>query len=181
MIKIITILSFFILCFQPREAVTSQVMYRDSEQTLAEVAGFSTDFVVVKNLGKIEVYLEKPIKVPGKGIYKYQELVDLYEVITVVKSDKIKPGQIIKIWTEPAYNYEATRAYYVDGEFELPIIDQYKPVHEPKDGENRIMFLNDKDPEKAVYRWRASEGLETLPDLEAILKNPPTDMPVTPE
>lgn len=182
MIKIVVVLSLLILCFQPREAATSQVTYMDSGDSLESVVQLASDIVIVRKRDQFEVYLEKPIEVPGKEEpFIYNEMVDLYEVVTVVKSDTIKPAQIIKIWTAPAYNYEMTKAYYVDGESESPIIQQYKPVHVPKDGENVILMLNGKEPDKAVYSWRATEGLMTLPQIKTILKKPAADMPVMPE
>lgn len=178
MIKAICLLSLLILCFQPREAATSQVMYIDSGISLDKMINYpGAHVVIVKPSDKWEVYLEKEIKqkpgLPPPEVPVYKEKVQIFKVVSVVKSSTIKSGQIVKVWKPPVYDYETIQSMYEKQMNKSVVSQSYNPVNEPVDGQNLILILHDKEPEKSVYGGSGEEGMASLPEIEKILNTPP--------
>lgn len=176
MIRLICLATLFLFLSVPVEAIASKVYYVDSEETIETLAKTSALIVVVKNLNQTEIYRKEliPIKVNGKpgDDYEYQEVVQLFEVVSILKPHStVAVGETIKMWTEPNYDYEMTKNYYQTGVSKSPMVRRYNPMVTPAEGENLILFLGPKAPEKDVYQYQAMEGVTLLPHVEeAILK-----------
>lgn len=176
MCKVFIFIIAFICFFQATEGVTSQVHYQEIAASLEEVVNDSDNVVIVKPSDKWEVYLEKKIS-PKAGLPPpdevYQEHIYLYEVVAVLKSKTIKPGQIIKVWDTPTFSYEEMKDYYERQIRRSPIVYVYKALREPVENQNFILLLKDKEPDKLLFRRVGNEGLATQSDIENFLKVQP--------
>lgn len=180
--KSFTVLNFFLLTalftggFYIREAATSQVMYVNSGMTLESLTQGVQNVVIVKPSDKWEVYREEVLHVdtpPGaKPIPDdmYKEHVQIFEVVTVLKSETIKPGQIIKSWVRPVYDYETQKKMHETGMSITMASQRYESSYPPTAGENIILFVADKEPEKSVYIFAGQEGILAQKEVEDFLK-----------
>lgn len=177
MFKFLIIAMGALCAFYPREAITSQVMYVDSGIQLDQMINYpGTHVVIVKPSDKWETYLEKEIKqkpgLPPPEIPVYKEVVQVFEVVSVLKSETLKAGQIVKVWKQSAYDYETMKKMY-EQQMNITMASQrYNPVNPPVKDENLILILGDKEPEKSVYGGAGEEGMASLPEIERIIKTP---------
>jgi hypothetical protein len=169
------------------EGHVAQVHLQD--QTIEDVLSKTTDIVVVKSLSKklpfYSVTFPKSTHYEKKQETIYEEQVELYEVIEVLKSESLKRNQQIKVWSPRAY-----------GESEVQFTHEYggiksvtQPWYEPKEDLGKgavIIFLtpysgrakSSSDVWENVFNAR--EGLKFKNKLMKLIPKIKTEAPIDP-
>jgi hypothetical protein len=144
--------------FSIEEAHVSEVFYEDSQSTLEDQVQWSKEIVIVEGGKPASVVLRKvvfPKETHHQKLHEstYTEMVDVYKVKEVLRSAKLKKGDLIKVFESPAYDEASMRAYHEEDMSESPIVTRYKPVNPAKDEDEKILLLNvhlDKSGEPMV-------------------------------
>ncbi len=129
------------------EAHVSEVFYEDSKSTLEDQVKWSQEIVIVE-AGKPKTEILRKVVFPKETHHlkrqetAYTESVDVYKVKEVIRSDKLKAGDLIKVFESPDYNEGSIRAYHEEGVSESPIVERYAPVNKAKDTDEKILLLN---------------------------------------
>ena len=163
----------------------SQVSHEPIKIPLASLVWESAHVVAVKRLGKqvvvFEATLPKETSYEKAGETKYQETADLFRVLKVLKSDALRIGEEIKVWREPAYDFDSMKRYHTTGVSKSPVVLTYQPLHPPQ-GDEWIILLS--GPSKYEGVWvqylDAAEGLAAEKDILAALKEKPPTRGVLP-
>lgn len=162
----------------------SQVFYEPQEQPLSKlvelVTGFSPEdagtVVVVRHTGKQEVF--RRVVMPRETHYEkaseteYVDYVYLFEVEKVLYggAGKVKPGGILGVYDEPAYDLESTRAFHEEGLSVSPIVMEHLPNH-PVSGDHMILFIIEAEIDgKRVWTEFAREGLAAETEIAGLLR-----------
>lgn len=136
----------------------SKVFYEDSLSTLEDQVQWSKEIVIVEGGKPASVVLRKvvfPKETHHQKLHEstYTEMVDVYKVKEVIRSAKLKKGDLIKVFESPAYGEASMRAYHEEDMSESPIVTRYKAVNPAKDEDEKILLLNvhvDKSGEPMV-------------------------------
>ncbi len=177
-----TILPFILIAlfFYTKEAYVSQVDAMDFSEPLKEVISFISEDVqilIVKDLKKWESFLKivfpKRTHFQKKESSTYEEHVQQFEVVSVIKSCRFKTGDIFWVWDEPAYTLDAIKLAHEQGILESPIVEVRTPDY-PVEGDNLIVFIkkvdkkNKKFPE--VFSISFIEGVKAEKKIKELLK-----------
>lgn len=125
----------------------SQVFYEDSKSTLEDQVKWSQEIVVVEG-GKPASEVLRKIVFPKETHHSkehesaYVEMVDVYKVKEVLRSHKLKKGDVIKVFESPTYGEASMRAYHEEGMSESPIVTRYTSVNPAKHEDEKILLLN---------------------------------------
>lgn len=166
----------FLVCFQPREGITSKIYYDEATESIDDMAKNVDLVVFVKNLDQTQLYREEKIPMKAMGqpeeMFIYREQLQLFEVKKVLKPGLgVTEGDVIKTWKEPDYDYEMVRMYYEDGISKSPIVRRQTPLFAIEQGDDLILFLNDKDFAKHIFQHYAMQGPAGLETVEKAIKN----------
>ncbi len=176
------LLSFLLIAlfFHTKEAYVSQVDVMDFSEPLKEVISFISEDVqilIVKDLKKWESFLKivfpKSTHYQKKESSTYEEHVQQFEVISVIKSGRFKTGDLFWVWDEPAYCLDAIKLDHEQGILESPIVEVRTPDY-PVEGDNFIVFIrkvdkkNKKFPE--VFSISFKEGVKAEKEIKELLK-----------
>lgn len=156
MLRVIILLMLLIILPQSSKAEVMTVSYADSGQTLTDMVLQSSHVVLARKIEDISVYREEVLP-----LIKDQDLTT-YKVITVFKSHTLKADDKITVWRAPAYVPDGSGAY--------PIILEYQPKYAPESGQDIILLLKDREPDKMIYTYFGTEGQGAAPDIEEMLK-----------
>lgn len=172
---------FILLCLAAvtflklEEAQVSQVFYEDSRSTLADKVTWSTDIVIVE-AGKPSTEVLKTVVFPKSTHHQkahdstYVETVKIYKVKDVLRSGKLKNGDVIKVFEAPDYSEGVIRMEHEQGMLESPIVQRYKPVSPVGEDSEKILLLtvyNDKSGSPIVAKGvpvfvvQAEEGVKS--------------------
>jgi hypothetical protein len=164
----------------------SQVSNQPVNIPLVRLVSESAHVVVVRSLGKqvvvFEATLPQETSYEKAGETQYQETADLFRVLKVLKSDTLRIGEEIKVWKEPAYDFDSVKRYHTTGVSESPVILTYQPIH-PAQGDEWIILLSGPSKYEGVWvRYLdAAEGLAAEKDILAALKTEPPARGVLPQ
>ena len=156
----------------------SQVSNNPVEIGFVDLVSRCAHVIVVKDLQKavvvFEATLSKETSFRKTGETTYRETARLFRVVRILKSDSLKIGDEIKVWREPAYDFELVKMYHTTGVSVSPEMLTYTAVHPPQ-GDEWIVFLSGPSRHEGVWTQYldAAEGLAAEPDLLAALKAPP--------
>ncbi len=166
------LISVIILHFS-QEALVSQVFEMDSGEGLDAILEYSPHVVMV-SAAKPKIEIFKKIIFPKETHYSkqketvYTEMVEIYEVTEVLKSDLIKKGPV-KVWKAPAYGEESVREYHEKNQIESPIVSRYSPKHKLSSGDARILFLQPYKKYPGVFILSAEESVEARLEVEKLI------------
>jgi len=155
----------------------SQVEHMEIEESLEELVSrlpASAHVVVAKGpLGSrvlVEVHLPRETHFKKISESTYTEHVSEFEVLEVLRSSSLRPGERFWVWHEPAYDLKATRAYHETGFSRSPVIQSRSPVHAPR-GEERVLCLEEKanDQGLILFHELAVEGFAARDELARLL------------
>jgi hypothetical protein len=164
----------------------SQVSNNPMEIPLERLVSESAHVVVVKSLGEqvvvFEATLPKETSYEKAGETQYRETADLFRVLKVLKSDALRIGEEIKVWREPAYDFESVKRYHTTGVSESPEILTYQPLYPPQGDEKIILLFGPARYEGVWAQYLdAAEGLAAEKDILAALKAEPPARGVLPQ
>lgn len=136
-----------VLFFSVEEAHVSQVFYEDSRSSLEDQVKWSKEIVIVEGGKPASAVLRKvvfPKETHHAKLHEstYTEMVDIYKVKEIIRSAKLKKGDLIKVFESPAYGEESMRAYHEENMSESPIVSRYKSVNPAKEEDEKILMLN---------------------------------------
>ncbi len=149
--------------------------HEDSKKTIEDKVKDSNHIVVVSSgqpqsiLSK-EVRFSKETHFAKKSESFYREYTQVYKVTEVLKSDKIKPGDL-HVWEAPIYGEASVRAEHERNESESPVVVKYKPKHKPDPNKSRILFLRDSYEENQPNLiFNDFEGIDGRTEIEKLIK-----------
>lgn len=156
MFRVIILLMLLIIYPLSSKAEVMAVSYASSGQTLTDVVLQSSHVVLARKIEDVSLYREEVLP-----LVKDQDLTT-YKVITVFKSQTLKPEDKITVWRAPDY--------VPDGSGANPIILEYQPIYKSQEGQDIILFLKDREPDKMIYTYFGTEGRDAGPEIEEMLK-----------
>jgi hypothetical protein len=130
-----------------QEARVSQVFFEDSKSTLDDQVKWSQEIVIVEG-GKPATEVLRKVVFPKETHHSkshesaYTEVIEVYKVKEVLRSQKLKKGDVIKVFESPVYGEASMRAYHEENMSESPIVERYKPVNPAKSEDEKILLLN---------------------------------------
>jgi hypothetical protein len=163
----------------------SQVSNEPIRIPFGDLVWESAHVLVVKNLKKqvvvFQATLPQETHYEKAGETSYQETANLFRILRVLKSETLVPGDEIKVWREPAYDFESMKRYHTTGVSKSPVLLTYQPVH-PPEGEESIIMLSGPSRREGIWvqYLDAEEGLAAEKDLLAALKADPPARGVLP-
>ncbi len=163
----------------------SQVSHHPFNVSFENLVADCAHVIVVKSLKKqvvvFQVTLSKETSYEKAGETQYQETATLYRVLRILKSDTMRIGEEIQVWTEPAYDFESMKRYHTTGVSESPEVLTYQAVH-PVQGDEMILFLSGPSRHDGVWTQYldAAEGLAAEKDVQSALQAPPPARGVLP-
>lgn len=164
--------------------MASQVHNRPSSETLAQAFARSEHVVVARPVGKSvtvrTVVLPKETHHQRAHETTYSDVAELYTVVQVLRSDRLKAGATVKVYEQPAYDLYLVRRYHEEGVSKSVIVEEYQPRHAVEPGKNVILLLSVWGEVKGVYQKNAVEGAASLNDVKALLAAVPPAPPAQP-
>ncbi len=163
----------------------SQVSNQPVNIPLARLVSESAHVVVVKSLEEqvvvFEATLPKETHYEKSGETQYRETAGLFRVLKVLKSDALTIGDEIKVWREPAYDFDSMKRYHTTGVSESPEVLTYQPLYPPQ-GDERIILLSGPSRYEGVWvqYLDAAEGLAAEKEILMALKAEPPSRGVLP-
>ena len=168
--RLIAFITLSAFCLLPMEGYVSQVSYLPGHN-LTKTLLTAQHVIKATSLQKNELFKQiifpKTTSSKGKETI-YQEQVSLYRVDGVIRSNIIKPRDIIRIREEPAYSASAIQQYHETGILESLALLTYGPLHVPKRNGARLLLLGAemKGDRSIAYPLLGAEGLKS----EAIIR-----------
>ncbi len=180
---LLSFLLIILMLFYTKEAYVSQVHEMNFSEPLKEVI-ISDDvhILIVKDLEKWEPFLK--VTLPKRTHYQkkrsstYEEHVLQFEVISVIRSDKFKKGELFWIWKKPAYSLNLIKMDHEQGILKSPIVRVRTPDY-PIEGDKFIVFINktDKKNEKfpEIFNISLREGVKAEKEIIELFKKEKID------
>jgi len=132
----------------------------------------SEHILVAEDLNKTDIYKEK--KFPKETHFQkkeetiYRDFYKVFKVKKVIKSDKIKVGELIKVYQIPAYPEELVRQSHEEGMLESPIVEESTPRFPSKES-TKIIFLQNFEKIYLQSGSSPSEGMSGLGEIEGLI------------
>lgn len=168
----------------PRLCMASQVHARPSSETLEQVFARSEHVVVARPVGKSvtvrTVVLSKETHHEKAEETTYSDVAELYTVVEVLRSDRLKKGAKVKVYEPPAYDLYLVRRYHEEGISKSVLVEEYQPRHAVESGKDVVLLLSVWGEVKGVYLKNAVEGAASLSDVKALLAAAPAAPPDAP-
>lgn len=145
----------------------------------------SEHVLVVRNLGKpvlvFQATLPRETHYEKSSETRHEEWATPYRIVRVLKSGSLIPGEEIKVWREPAYDFESMKRYHTTGESESPAILSYEPAYPSQGGESILFLTGRSEPRDSWIQYLdAEEGLAAEKEILAALDAPPPARGVLP-
>src|SRR6516165_8794610 len=132
----------------------SEVWNEPVKMTFQTLAFESQHVVVVKRLNQgvvvFQATLSKETHYEKAMETSYQETAELYRVLRILKSDAMAIGDEIRVYREPAYDFESIKQYHTTGVSGSPEVLTYRPVH-PPEGDELILFIGGPSKYRGVW------------------------------